>query len=104
MGAISRAVDQLFKSELGRDATYYPKLGAAFAVRVITKQPDKMIDFGGAQVSTDTTVIDVRVVEVATPAEGDQIDLAGILYTVFGPARREDSDRLIWTLDTAPSA
>ena len=52
------------------------------------------------QLRTETALFDVRVSEVASPAEKDTILFDGTTYVVQKTPIRRDTRRLIWTLDT----
>ena len=90
-------------AKLGVDAFYTPEGGAPVAVRVITRRPDQIIGFGETQLHAETTVLDLRVSEVAHPRSGDTVDLGGTTYVVQGKPVRNDPDRLVWTLDVRPA-
>lgn len=98
MNAFARALDRLFAHRDLSHAALYRSQGAGDGVpcRVILRQPDEMSDFGGSPMVRATTLIDVRVAEVAKPREGDTFDLAAGVYSVLGVPRR-DPDRLTWT-------
>jgi hypothetical protein len=98
MNAFSRAVDRLHgHADLGLDALYKAGgAGAGVACRVITRQPDELTEFGGSQLVRATTLIDVRISEVAAPREGDSFVVGATTYTIAGTPRR-DAERLVWT-------
>ena len=96
---IQDSIDQNF-ALLGEDATYTPAAGSPVTVKVIPRQPDTVLDFGDTKARTTTTLLDVRVSELATPAKGDAVTFAGTGYVVQAPPLRRDPRRLIWTLDT----
>lgn len=98
MNAFARASDRLFAHrDLARDAVYRPSgAGAEVPCRVILRQPDEMASFGETQIVRGSTLIDVRVAEVAAPREGDSFTLGATVYEVTGAPRR-DADRLMWT-------
>lgn len=98
MNAFARALDRLFAHrDLARDAVYRPGgVGAAVPCRVILRQPDEMAGFGETQIVRGSTLIDVRLSEVAAPREGDSFTLGEAVYEVTGAPRR-DADRLMWT-------
>lgn len=98
MDAFARATDRLFAHrDLARDAVYRSGgAGAAVACRVILRQPDEMGGFGETQIVRGSTLVDVRVAEVAAPRDGDSFTLGATVYEVTGAPRR-DADRLVWT-------
>ena len=70
-------------------------------VRVVTKRPDEVLDFGESRVVAATTVAEVRVSEVPDPQEGDTLEIGDAVFVVQGAPRR-DAERLIWSLDLRP--
>ena len=97
------AIDALFADpNLGIEAVY--RSGGADPgepVRVILRRPDRIGEFGEARIVAAAVMIDVRVSEVAAPAEGDTFAVDGMVYIVQGaPAR--DAERLVWTSEARP--
>jgi hypothetical protein len=103
MSAFADAVDALFADpNLGTDAVW--RAGGAdpgMPVRVIVRQPDRIGNFGETRIATATLVIDVRVSEIAAPAEGDTIEMNGTIFVIQGKPIR-DAERLIWTIEARP--
>lgn len=104
MSAFAAAIDALFADpNLGTAAVW--RAGGAnpgMPVRVIVRQPDRIGNFGETRIATATLVIDVRVSEVAAPAEGDTIEMDGVVSVIQGTPLR-DGEQLVWTLDTRPA-
>lgn len=98
MGIYDEQVDVYFDdAHLARDALHRAGgAGDGVACRVITRQPDEDVRFGDLTVVRPTTLIDVRISEVAAPAEGDTFTIGASVYTVTGAPRR-DAERLVWT-------
>lgn len=97
-------LDQLFAIQ-GEDATYTPAGGSAADVKVIPVQPDEVEDLlGGTRVKSETTVFELRVSDVAAPANGDTLVHDGQTYTVKDAPERRDRLRLVWTLSTRKGA
>ena len=100
MTVFAAAIDVLFADpNLGMDAVY--RAGGAdpgVPVRVIVRQPDRIGAFGETRIVTGTLVIDIRVSEIAAPAEGDTIEVDGTVYVIQGEPIR-DAERLIWTTE-----
>jgi len=98
------AIDALFADpNLGVDAVY--RAGGAdpaVPVRVILRRPDRVGAFGDARIVAETTVFDLRVAEVATPAEGDTLEVSGATYVVQGEPLR-DAERLVWSIEARPA-
>ena len=103
MNAIAGAIDALFADpNIARDATYRAQgTGEPQSVRIVTKRPDEVLDFGDSRVVTATTVAEVRVSELASPQAGDTLEIGGETFTIQGTPRR-DTERLIWSLDLRP--
>jgi hypothetical protein len=103
MSAFSAALDALFGDpHLGRTATYEPADGDAFPVRVIARRNDAVTEFGGGRLWSETTRLDLRVSEVASPRPDDRIVIDGEAFVVQGEPVR-DRERLVWTLDVRPA-
>jgi hypothetical protein len=71
MTAFGAAINTLFADpNLGSDAVYRAGGGdPGVPVRVIVRRPDHVGEFGETRIVAGTVMIDVRVSEVATPAE-----------------------------------
>jgi hypothetical protein len=97
------AIDALFADpNLGLDAMH--RAGGAdpgVPVRVIVRRPDRVGDFGATRVVAETVMIDIRVSEIAAPADGDTIEVGGTLYVIQGEPIR-DAERLVWTIEARP--
>ena len=103
MTAFSAVVDALFNDpDIGRDAIYTSAGGAPVLVRVVSRQADAITDFGDARLWSETTKVDLRVAEVATPRPGDRLEIDSDAFLIQGePAR--DRERLVWTVDLRPA-
>lgn len=101
MNAFATAVDRIFADRnMAVDATWFAGgTGPGVAIRVIRKSPDEVTPFGAGRILSETTMLEVRVVDVATPAPGDLIRIGGEDFVVQGEPKR-DRERLIWTLNT----
>ncbi|TGN62351.1 hypothetical protein E4L95_07140 [Paracoccus liaowanqingii] len=71
-------------------------------IRVIRRSPDRITEFGTGRFVSDTTIVDVRLSDLASPRSGDLIVIGTDSFTVQGEPMR-DRERLIWTLDLRPS-
>jgi hypothetical protein len=99
MSAFAAAVGALFEDpNIGRDAIYIADGGAPVLVRVVARRADAISDFGDARLWSETTRIDMRVAEVATPSPGDRIEIDGEAFLIQGEPVR-DRERLVWTVD-----
>ena len=99
MNAVAIALDALFADgNIARDAVYTAEGGAPQLVRVVTRRADEITGFGDARLWSETTRIDLRVVEVAEPRPDDRIEIDGDAFLIQGEPVR-DRERLVWTLD-----
>lgn len=104
MNAFATAMDRIFShADVAVAAVWISgSTSEERPIRVIRRAPDRVTDFGSARIVSDTTTVDVRVVELADPQPGDLIILGTDSYVIQGEPVR-DSERLIWTLDLRPS-
>lgn len=103
MSVFAAAIDNLFADpNIARDATYVAEGGTPVLVRVVTRRADEVTGFGDARLWSETTRIDLRVAEVATPRPGDRVEIAGEAFLIQGEPMR-DRERLIWTVDLRPA-
>jgi hypothetical protein len=103
MPAFAAAVAALFADpNVGRDAVYMADGGAPVMVRLIARGADAVTDFGDARLWSETTRVDLRVAEVATPRTGDRIEIDGDAFLIQGEPVR-DRERLAWTVDLRPA-
>jgi len=71
-------------------------------IRVIARAPDRITDFGGGRIVSDSMMVDVRVADLPDPRPGDLIVIGAESFTIQGEPSR-DRERLIWTLDLRPA-
>lgn len=104
MTALAAAIEMLFADPNLSSAAVYRVQGTGdpLAIRVITRRPDQVFDFGNTRIHTETSLFDVRVAEVPGPRPGDTLEIDGETFVLQGEPVR-DSERLIWTLDTRPA-
>ena len=103
MTAFAAATDVLFADpHLARDAVYRPAgAGDGISVRVMLRQPDRIESCGEARLASSTTLLDVRVSEIAEPAAGDTLELDGRTVVVQGTPIL-DAEGLVYTVETRP--
>jgi hypothetical protein len=102
MTALAFALDALFEDpNIGRDAVYVADGGAPLLVRVVARRADEVTSFGDARLWSETTRIDLRVVDVSAPRPGDRIEIDAEAFLIQGEPVR-DRERLVWTLDLRP--
>jgi hypothetical protein len=104
VSALSAAIDVLFANpNLAVDTVYRPGgVGSGVSVRAIARRADRVGDFGDTRLLAETTVFDIRVSEIATPAESDTIEVDDKVYVIQGEPIR-DAERLIWTIEARPA-
>jgi hypothetical protein len=96
------ATDALFGDpNIATDAVWRAGgVGAATAVRVVTRRPDQVVGFGDSRAVLPTLLVEVRRSEVAEPASGDTVEIEGELFEIIA-APTTDSVRLVWTCEAA---
>ena len=103
MTAFAAALDALFAdAHLARDVVYTAEGGAPSLVRAILRRPDDVTGFGEARIWSETTRLDLRLAEVASPRPGDRIEIDGEAFLIQGEPVR-DRERLVWTVDLRPA-
>ena len=102
MNAFDAATALMFRDANVSVAASYRAGGVApgVAVRVIRRAPDLTDTFGERRIVTATTLIDVRVTDVAEPVAGDTFVIGSEVLRVQGKPVR-DSLRLTWTCEAA---
>lgn len=91
-------IDQLFFDPvIGKAASYVPAGGVGYPVRVILSQPDEIVGFGAGQLQATSTIVEVRVSDVAEPKAGDAV-IVGEQTLVIQGEPRADRERLTWRL------
>jgi hypothetical protein len=72
-------------------------------VRVLRRAPDAVVGFGDSRAVLPSVLIDVRRSDVAAPAVGDTVEIAGDVFEVIA-APVADSLGLVWTCEAAKQA
>lgn len=101
MSAFAEAIEVLFADpNLAVDVDYrVGGQGAPVAVRAVVRQPDMIGTYGETRILSNTTLFDLRVVDLASePQRGDTITWAERTYHVQGEATN-DALMLIWTVE-----
>jgi hypothetical protein len=102
--AFDAAIDALFADpNLGVEGVY--RAGGAVPgvpVRVIVRRPDRIGTFDETRIVAETLLIDVRVGDVAPPADGDTVEVDSEVYVIRGEPMR-DGERLVWTVEARPA-
>lgn len=103
MSIFAPAIDDLFADpNLAADAVFLPDGGEPVPIRVIARRPDRVLEFGGAQIHAETAMLEVRVSEVPDPRPGDRIEIADEAFLIQGVPIR-DRERLVWIVDLRPA-
>ena len=103
MSAFAAALCAVFSDpNLSRDAWHRDSEGRFTRIRIIARRPDEITEFGSARLLSDTTRIDVRVVDIPDPRPQEQILIGEQTFLIQGEPRR-DRERLIWTIDINPA-
>jgi hypothetical protein len=102
--AFAATTDVLFADpHLARDAVYRPAgAGDGIPVRVMLRRPDRIESFGETRLASSTTMLDLRVSEIAVPVAGDTLEVDGRTVVVQGTPLL-DAEGLVWSLDTRPA-
>ena len=103
MTAFTAALDLLFSDpNLSTPALYQQMgIGPEVALRVMRRNPDRIVEFGAARLVSDSVVLDVRISDCPDLAAGDRFEIAGEIFTVQGAPQR-DRERLVWTVELLP--
>ncbi len=100
--AFGAAIDAIFRdANVAEDALWRAGgAGGGTTVRVVRKSPDEVVGFGSSRAVMATVLIDVRASEIASPASGDTVEIAGDLFEIIGTPVR-DSLGLVWTCEAS---
>ena len=103
MTAFAIATDLLFADpNLSNPALYQQSgVGSEREVRVMRRNPDRLVEFGAARLVSDSVVLDVRVSDCPELAAGDRFEIGGEIFVVQGSPQR-DRERLVWTAELLP--
>jgi hypothetical protein len=101
MNAFATAMNAIFiDPNMAVDAIWFAgATGPGVAIRVIRKSPDEITPFGAARILSETTQLDARLADMATPAPGDLVRI-GLEDFILQGEPKLDRERLIWTLNT----
>ena len=103
MSAFSAAIDAIFADpNMAADAVWRAGgSGPATPCRVILTRPDLTSTFGDSRITSDTTMLDVRVSQVASPMAGDTVTIGTEVLVIQGEPLR-DRERLAWKCEAVP--
>ncbi len=75
MNAFAAAMDRIFANTTMAVEAHWISTGTTeeHAIRVIRRAPDEISSFGSARILSDTTMVDVRVSELANPRPDDLV-------------------------------
>ena len=101
MNAFATAMNVIFAdANMAVDALWFAGgTGPGVTIRVIRKSPDEVTPFGAGRILSETTMLDARILDMPTPAQGDLIRIGAEDFLVQGEPKA-DRERLIWTLNT----
>ena len=103
MSAFADALGVLFlDANLSVEIWYRDSEGQFTHTRGILRRPDEITEFGSARLMSDTTRIDVRVVDIPNPRPQEQVLIGEETFLIHGEPRR-DRERLIWTIELTPA-
>lgn len=111
MSTFALAVDAMFDDPNMAEDAVWRTHGAAegLPVRIRYRSPEAIVGLGGNQFDLNATLIEVRLSEVAEPAEGDQVDIldddGAVRETVeVTGLSRIDARKLVRTCEVSPLA
>ncbi len=86
MNAFAAATAALFADpNLGEHALWLASgVGPGFAVRVIRRRPDAVVEFGASRALMATVLIDLRRTEAAAIDEGDLVVIGADTFKIIG--------------------
>jgi hypothetical protein len=93
-------VKRLFAS-LGSPAQYSTVTGETIELKVISKAPDSVQEFGQSHLAVTSNRFDLQAADITRPQEGDRLTWRGVIYVIQGDGL-VDRDRLIWTVSAYP--
>jgi hypothetical protein len=103
MCAFAEALEVLFfDANLSVEIWHRDIEGQFTRARGILRRPDEITEFGAARLMSNTTRIDVRVVDIPDPRPQEQVLIGDETFLIQGEPRR-DRERLIWTLELTPA-
>ena len=103
MTAFVEALGVLFlDANLSVEIWHRDSEGQFTRARGILRRPDDITEFGSARLLSDTSRIDVRVADIPDPRPQEQILIGEDTFLIQGEPRR-DRERLIWTIELAPT-
>ncbi|MBF0590300.1 MAG: hypothetical protein HQL53_14360 [Magnetococcales bacterium] len=102
LGPFVRALESLF-NRFGFDATFLPQGESPTPVKVLTREPDVVVDLGESQIIRGGIQFELRTADVPPPRAGDHLTVADQSYRIVGEPMA-DRDRLTWTLECVQEA
>ena len=101
MSAFADALGVLFlDANLSVEIWHRDCEGQFTRARGILRRPDEVTEFAAARLMSDTTRIDVRVMDIPNPRPQEQILIGDETFLIQGEPRR-DRERLVWTIELA---
>lgn len=104
MSVWSDAVAALIETDLAATITYTPDGGSAQSVKAFVDFIDPEAPIGRASSRRETLLIEVRRVDLASPARDAMIGHAGKTYRINSTPTVADPDRLLWRIEASEVA
>ncbi|WP_282602426.1 hypothetical protein [Paracoccus sp. PARArs4] len=104
MNAFAAAMDRIFgHPDMGISAVWIAAgTSEERPIRLIRRAPDRITEFGSAQILSETLTADIRISDLPAPRSGDLIVIGAESFAIQGEPIR-DRDRLIWTVELLPA-
>jgi len=103
VNATRAAVDAVFRDpHVATSALWFRGgAGTGLPLRVIRKADDRELSFNDMRLVADSCLIDARIADIETPAEGDVFEIEGRRFVVQGAPTR-DARQLVWSMEARP--
>lgn len=103
MSLFGQAIATIFRDRHMSVAAEYHNGWGGVPVRVILREPDRIAGFNEGRFVQATSILDVRVADVAEPKRGDSFVIDGEGFDIIDQPVR-DSERLVWSCAIKPVA
>lgn len=103
MSTFDTMLDNMMASPLAIDILYTPTGLSQTSVRALSRTPDvDTVLTKGEKLRQQASIFEVLVVDLPTTAIGDTFQVNGVNYRVMN-VYHKDQDRLVWTIEGAPT-
>jgi hypothetical protein len=89
-------LDGAVADQLCDDATWS---GVAHVVRVLLREEDETLEWGGSSSVASSVILEVRVSEVAAPRPGDQVQIGLRRFRLLRDEPRKSTDGSWWVCE-----